>query len=502
MAGGDPVPEPDDGHLQSIRSGVAWNAGFRIFRDVVQFGMTAILARLLAPEVYGQFALVTSITVLIGVLSFENLAQHILVAREEDFSYQDHFTASVVVQGGLFLVTNAVALSARSIRGYEEVAVPLHFMSLTFLLNGPSTLRTMMLQRRMDWRRQRLLEAVSLVLMSAAVLGMAFGGAGVLALLVPGMIKDLVFWWDLFVAERWRPAWTYDAKRYREAIAFSLARVGSGVFSHLRGVVENGFLSERLGFGMLGIFNRANALPQAATVKPTTLLVQTVFPVFGRIQGEAERVRKLSGMLLLSVAWAAIPVGIACALAARPGILLFYGGQWLDAIPLVPWALAACLAIVVRQVVYSVLLSGGRERVCAVLDGATLAGTVACLLWLLPLGLTEFLAGSAAVQVAATLAALPVAVGDGRLDRADVRAAILPPLCAAAIGLGVAIPVASAAEGMGATGAALLAAAVFLAVHAAATRVLFPGDLERLLRLSPKSEIALRLAFLGKGRSS
>jgi O-antigen/teichoic acid export membrane protein len=504
---GPPIPPPEEspapgGHLDSIRSGVAWNAGFRIFRDVVQFGLTALLARLLAPEVYGQFALITSVTIFLGVLSFEHVAQHLLVVRDEEVNYQDHFTASVVIQGALFLVTNAVAWGVRNLPGYEEVAFPLHIMSITFLLNGPSTLRTMMLQRAMDWRRQRTLEAVSLVAASLAIVGMALAGAGVLALLVPGMIKDLVFWWDLFVAAKWRPAWTWDARRYRSSISFAAARIGSGAFTHFRNVVENGFLTERLGFGTLGIVNRATAFPQVATMRPTGLLVQTVFPVFGRIQGETEKVRRLSGMLLQTVVWAALPLGIACALAARPGILLLYGGQWTEAIPLVPFTLATCLAVVVKQVLYSILLSGGRERVCTILDAALLGGTVLLLLLLVPRGLPVYLAGSAALQVLLMVFAVGSAVAVGRLDRADVRAALLPPLCGSAAGLAVVIPALGAAEALGPTGSALAAAAAFLAVHAVAVRLLFPADLERLLRLSPRADLVLRMALLGRKRAS
>ena len=71
------------------RVAIAWNAGFSLFRDLLQFAVTVMLVRLLTPESYGQFGLVTTIIGFLNVLSLENFIAHTLqVRRDEDVHYQ------------------------------------------------------------------------------------------------------------------------------------------------------------------------------------------------------------------------------------------------------------------------------------------------------------------------------------------------------------------------------------------------------------------------------
>src|SRR5262245_5395180 len=96
---------------EKAQSAVIWNAGFNVFRDLLQFVVMLVLVRLLAPEAYGQFILVTSIIGFVGIFSFNSFISHSLqVKTDDEANLQQHFTAGAPLQLGLFVVTNVLAL--------------------------------------------------------------------------------------------------------------------------------------------------------------------------------------------------------------------------------------------------------------------------------------------------------------------------------------------------------------------------------------------------------
>ncbi len=98
------------------RQAVFWNTGFTLFREILQFGLTLILVRLVVPEAYGQFGLVTSLIGFLQVFSFEHFITYTIQVRQQDqVHYQEHFTAGAIFQIGLFGCTHLSAYLLRHI---------------------------------------------------------------------------------------------------------------------------------------------------------------------------------------------------------------------------------------------------------------------------------------------------------------------------------------------------------------------------------------------------
>src|SRR6478609_6827575 len=110
---------PEAGFRAKAQSAVIWNTGFNLFRDVLQFVVMLVLVRLLDASAYGQFSLVTSIVGVLSIFAFNNFIAYTLqVQSEEETHYQEHFTAGAVLQVGMFVVSNLIALVLRWMPAY------------------------------------------------------------------------------------------------------------------------------------------------------------------------------------------------------------------------------------------------------------------------------------------------------------------------------------------------------------------------------------------------
>ncbi len=423
---------------QKARSAVIWNTGFNLFRDLLQFGTMLVLVRLLEPAAYGQFGLVTSVIGFISIFSFNNFIAHTIQVRDEaDVHYQDHFTAGAVMAGTMFVVTNLVAFALRWFESYAPVAMLVHVMSATLLLEWPCELRRKMLEREFDWKRLRLLHACGLLASALLAVALAAAGAGVYALLIPGMTVTLPFIYDLFLVQRWRPDWTWSWSNYRAAWRFGLTRIGSGTAVTGRQLVESATLVQVLGYTPLGILNRALGLAQMFCIKFASQLTYATYPILTRLNPNPENIARVNGLVLRIVAWVAIPVAVIFGALAAPVVQVVYGRQWMEVIPLLPWTMLWGVLMALAQTANRLLLAQQQPTRCLLADLLVLIGTAVILWLILALGIKAYLIGLAALQFI-VLTLISVWLCRLRALRlAGLAQAVLPPAVAASMAYGL-----------------------------------------------------------------
>jgi PST family polysaccharide transporter len=464
-----------------------WSAGFSVFRDVLQFGLTLVLVRLITPEAYGQFGLVVSIVGFLNVFSCQSFMAHALQVRDDaDVHYQESFTAAAFTQVSLMVLTNAAAFAMWWSPAYRDVAPLLHVMSVAFLLDWPSFLRTTMLERDLNWRRLRGLHAVGLVAAAVSALLLAVAGAGVYALVVPSMLlKRVPFIYDLFVARGWRPTWNLTSRAFAPALRFAVARGGSGLVVALRQLLESGMLVHAFGFALFGVYGRAVGLAHLACQRLAVVGVQGIYPVMTKAEPGTASAGRIASVVLRAVAWVVVPVAVLLWITAGPVVALLYGGRWLGVVPMLGPALLMSGLAAVAHAGYFLLLANRQQRRCLALDVAGLALTAAALVFVLPHGTIAYLQAQAALHAVLLGAAVVWLVRSRTVTVAALRAAFgVPAISGVAALLGCELlrwGLAADPEGM------MLAAyaAVFVVAYVGGLSLLAAPELRELLRLAP-----------------
>jgi O-antigen/teichoic acid export membrane protein len=453
-----------------------------------------ILARLLSPKAYGQFGLVNDVIVFLGVLSVDSFLQHILqVRKDEEVNYQQHFTAGGLIQVGLFIVTNLVGFALRWSTTYAEIALLINVMSVLFLISWPSSLRMRMLERDLNWKRLRLLHGVSLL--GSAIIAVTFAacGAGVFALLIPAWLKHLVFTYDLFLVEGWRPTWEWNWSRYSQAFSFGLSRIATGILGAGKELLESGWLVQAIGFVNFGYYGRALGLAQIFCGKYSFVLIQAIYPVLTKIEPGTSAYARANNLILRSVVWVILPVGLVLSAVAEPLIRVVYGVKWFSAVPLVPWAIAATCIGAIAHVSYMLLLAAQKQKHCLVIDSGMFLASFLALIFVLPHGLIAYLIFLAALQ---TTKLVLILLCLNYYEAASIKksaGAILFPAVAASL----ATLTCEAVRRLGPGGTltvfqSLMYGLVFSLVYLSVLRLLFAAQLNELLSYAPHSRYLAR----------
>jgi O-antigen/teichoic acid export membrane protein len=484
---------------EKARTALLWNGGFAILRDAIQFGVTLILVRLLTKEDYGAYAVVLSVFGFLYAFSFENFIGHVLQVRDDgDVHWQDHFTAAVLIQLTIFLVTNVVALAMRFSSDYAGMAASVHLVSFVALLAAPGGFRTKMLERAHDWRRLRSLHLAGIVAGNVLAISMAAGGAGMYALVIGPFLKYLPFLIDLFLIEHWRPTFQWSAGNYAAAWRFGLNRISSQSVQRGRKLLESGVMAHVVGLAALGVYGRAVGLAQLACLQLTAVAVQAVYPVLTRIKPGSDEYVRACHLVLRGAAWFVIPVGVALAAVSDPLVRSLYGDKWTEVIPILPWAMAVGVVAGVSHVVYNLVLGNLQQRTCLFYDIWGLTGT------LLALGVlfaTQNVLLYLAVQAAAESAGLSGLLWQLRRANAirfdGIVLAMFQPVVAAAVALvaGVGLVGVLVSDVQGLTWAVIFAI-TFGAAYLGCLRLLFAASLGELLGQLPAGRGLVRILRL------
>src|SRR3954464_5727392 len=190
-------------------SGFRWMAGVRVIAEVVGFGSTIVLARLIDPSDYGRAVIALAFAVVTAAVFQEGLVTPLVQLRGATI---EHLRVSAlagllagVVGGVLFAVVLPWAL--QPVFG-DQTAHLLRLLSPIPVIEGACVVSRAALLRGLDFRRLGIAEVCGAVGGSASAVTAAALGAGATAIVIGAIATSVVQATLLWRAARPpRPAW-------------------------------------------------------------------------------------------------------------------------------------------------------------------------------------------------------------------------------------------------------------------------------------------------------
>lgn len=331
-----------------VAKSVFWLVWSRGALQAVSFLSTIFVARLLNPNDYGLMALASVWTSVLGLLSEAGLGAAIIQFRdldEEDLNACFWLTMSVAGVGYLLLYMAAPAIA----RWFDSPALTpvLRVGGLTLPLLAVRVVPDSLLRKQIRLDRVSQVEILSTVITIPVVVGLAWAGTGVWALVAGSLVTAsvqsvLVFW---FIP--WRPGSPLGGKRFKEMLRFSLAALGSQVCWALYEQADVVVLGKVDGKVTVGIYSMAKEFATLPVNKVTAVVNQLTFPMMAELQ---ENQAALQDSLLRGirfVAWVTFPLCIGLLLVAKDLVPVVLTEKWAPAVPVIE---VLCVYALVRSV--------------------------------------------------------------------------------------------------------------------------------------------------------
>lgn len=310
-----------------ISRGLGWSTASNLTLRVGNFCVSLIMARLIAPNEFGVFAVALTVWTILSTLAEFGLNSALVRAADFDRRAPTVATlglaSSVLLGGAMVLGAPLIAASFTS----PESAGPIRVMAISVVIFGFSTVQLARLVR--DFRQGTLfvVNAAALLASTGTLIVLALDGWGAMALAVGQIVSQVVMVAGHFIATRRPLRLGFDPAVAREVGAFCLPLAGANLLSWLLLSVDNVVVARVLSPTELGLY----MLAFNVSSWPMSALGQAVrsvaLPAFAQVGGVERWSRALS--TIIAPLWAvALLVGVGLATLAQPVIVLLYGDRW------------------------------------------------------------------------------------------------------------------------------------------------------------------------------
>ncbi|MFS0866259.1 oligosaccharide flippase family protein [Microbacterium sp. 179-B 1A2 NHS] len=293
------------------------------------FVVGIVLARILAPEQFGVFAIALTVQAILMTVADLGLSAD-LIRSDDPMRIAPTVATLGLVSGGLLTLATLVwSGQIAELLGSSAAASAIAVLSVSLVLGGVTVVPFAMLQRRFQQRELFVVFAVDFVVSTAVTLSLVGLGFGVLALAIGRVSAQVVSTVLQFVFARVVPRFGVDRTVVRPVLAFGVPIAAANLLSWALLNADNVILARVLGATALGFYVLAFNISNWPMSALASVVRSISLPYFSRAESTTDALA-----VVTALAWAlALPAGGVLAVLSDPVISVVYGDKWLPAAP-------------------------------------------------------------------------------------------------------------------------------------------------------------------------
>lgn len=347
---------------QLAAKATAWSAADLLLRQIVQFGISIALARLLAPDDFGTIALLYLFVGLAGVLTEAGLTTALI--RSQSATLADESTVfwanvglGVTMAGILWAAAPAIAdLYGKPV--LEPLAV---LMGVNVAFSSAGGIQQALFVKALNFRPLAFAGVLATVCSGTLAIWMAWAGYGVWALAMQSLTAGVVTTLLLWVLSPWRPAFVFSLDSARRLFGFGAYMMASGALgiSYLR--LYSLLVGWLYGVRELGFYSRAEATAQLPGTLLNGVLARVAFPLFSRMSTDTVWLKSNMRLGLQVVTLISAPAMLGLGAVAEPLVQVLFGPKWLPSVPFLRVLALAALLLPLHALNLQTLMAMGRS---------------------------------------------------------------------------------------------------------------------------------------------
>ena len=319
---------------QQTLSGFIWTFISTIGTKFSTLIVGIVLARLLAPEVFG---LVAMLYIFFEISqSFVNSGFSQALIREKKLSEEDKSTTfsvnvivSVLFYSLLWFGAPYIALF------YDEPALVdlTRFMGLNILIQAVTIVQSATFTQELRFKELSVIGILSSIGAGVIAIILAYMDFGVWALAVKYLVTTFFTSIFLYSLNPWKPTHFIVQESFNRLFGFGSKLFASGLldttFRNIYKVVIGKFFSA----SVLGFYTQAQLYVNQVSQGAVGTLQKVTYPILSKTRGNKEQLKQAYRKIILASSFVIFPATIGLALIAEPMILTLVGEKWLPAVP-------------------------------------------------------------------------------------------------------------------------------------------------------------------------
>ncbi len=349
-----------------VRSAVIWRSGTQILGQIVSWGSTLVILRILDPSDYGLFAMTQVVLAFLAFMNGYFFASSLIQADSVDkHQIRQAFGILLLINIALALLQQLIAPIAADYYNQPMVEDLLRWQSLIYLATPFLVIPEVVLSRDLEFKRPALVNLLSSFIGAGVGLAAALSGWGVWTLVVAPVA---VFWSRaiaLTVLTKMYIWPSFDFRGTGHMVKFGSTLLIAHGFWIVQSQADIFIAGRVLSTHELGLYAEALFLAQVFAARFVPPLNEVAFPAYSRLKDDPSAFAYSflkAGRLVMLIA---CPLYIGMAVTAGPLVATLLGEKWLGMTPFIV-IFAIAMPLMTLQILFAPAINAiGKPRISA-----------------------------------------------------------------------------------------------------------------------------------------
>lgn len=315
-------------------SSLFWRFLERCGAQGVTFLVTIVLARLLAPEVYGLMALVTVLITVLQVFVDSGMGNALIQKKDaDDLDFSSVFFFNLVMCISLYLLLFFCAPFIATFYHNPELTPVIRVLGITLLIAGVKNVQQAYVSRKLQFKRFFFATLGGTI--GAAVIGiaMAYMGFGIWALVAQNLFNTMLDTVILWLTVRWRPKLIFSFARLKGLLRYGWKLLTSALlhtfYTNLRTLIIGRLYTPT----DLAYYEKGQSFPTLVVSNINASIDSVLLPTMSGVQDSRETVKSITRRAIMTSSYLMWPMMVGLAVVAKPLVVLLLTEKWLAAVP-------------------------------------------------------------------------------------------------------------------------------------------------------------------------
>lgn len=317
-----------------VFSNFIWRFAERCGAQLVAFVVSIVLARILAPEMYGTIALVTVFISILQVFVDSGLANALIQKKNADnLDFSTVFFTNVFFCIVLYVI--AFLISPLIGRFYHNMSlVPIiRVLSITLLISGIKNVQQAYVSRNLLFRKFFFSTLGGTIVAAIVGIIMAIKGYGVWALVTQQVLNVTVDTIILWITVKWHPQFVFSLERLKGLFSYGWKLLASGLLDTVYNNLQQLIIGKMYTSAELAFYNKADQLPNIIVVNINSSIDSVLLPVMSKVQEDKEVIKNMTRRAIKTSTYIMAPIMLGLAFTASNVVILLLTEKWLACVP-------------------------------------------------------------------------------------------------------------------------------------------------------------------------
>lgn len=320
--------------MQKTISNFLWRFAERCGAQLVTFIVSIVLARILAPEAYGQIALITVFTTIMQVFVDSGLGTALIQKKDaDDLDFSSVFYFNFVVCLALYAAMFVAAPCIAAFYNDASLTSIVRVISLTIVISGVKGIQQSYVSRNMLFKRFFYATLGGTIFSAFLGIGLAYAGFGVWAIVAQQLSNTTIDTLILWLSVKWRPKKAFSWIRLKGLLSFGWKMLASSLLDTVYGNIRSLIIGKMYSSSDLAYYDQGKKFPNVIVLNINTSIDSVLLPTLANVQDDAASVKSMTRKAIKTSAYLMAPLMMGLAFCAEPIVRLVLTDKWLPCVP-------------------------------------------------------------------------------------------------------------------------------------------------------------------------